>query len=53
MSQMKEQEIITARDPSEMEISNMPDREFQVMFIKILTRLEKRVEIISETLNKK
>ena len=30
----------------------MPDREFKVMIIKILTELEKRVENISETLNK-
>ena len=30
----------------------MPDREFKVMIIKILTGLEKRVEDISETLNK-
>ena len=28
-----------------MQISNMPDREFKVMVIKILTKLEKRVEI--------
>ena len=31
----------------------MPDREFKVMDIKILTGLEKRVEYLSETLNKK
>jgi len=29
----------------------MPDREFKVMTMKILTGLEKRVEDISETLN--
>ena len=42
MSQMKEQDKTTARDLSEMEISNMPDREFKVMLIKILTGLEKK-----------
>ena len=31
----------------------MPDREFKVMIIKILNGLEKRVEDISETLNKR
>lgn len=34
MFQMKEQ--ITTRDLSEMEINNMPDREFKVIIIKIL-----------------
>ena len=52
MSQMKEQDKITARDLNEMEISNMPDREFQVMVIKKLSGLEKRVGNLSETLNK-
>jgi len=33
-----------------MEISNMPDREFKVMIIKILIGLVKRVEDISKTL---
>ena len=52
MSQMKEQDKITARDLNEMEMSNMPDREFQVIVIKKLSGLEKRVENLSETLNK-
>jgi len=30
----------------------MPDREFKVVIIKILTGLEKRLEDIRETLNK-
>ena len=47
MSQMKEQDNTTARDLSEMVISSMPDREFKVMVIKILTGLEKRMEDIS------
>ena len=51
MSQMKEQDKITVRELNEMALSNMPDREFKVMVIKILTGLEKRVEDISETLN--
>ena len=35
-----------------MEISNVPHREFKVMVIKILTQFKKRVEDLSETLNK-
>ena len=38
---MKEYTKITAKEPSEMEISNMLDSEFKVVVIKILTRLEK------------
>ena len=44
MSQMKEQDNFTARDLSKMKISNMPDREFKVMVIKILTGFENGVE---------
>jgi len=33
-----------------MEINNMPDREFKVMIVKILTGLKKRVEDIGDTL---
>ena len=35
-----------------MEISNVPDRELKIKIIMILTGLEKRVEDLSETLNK-
>ena len=51
MSQMKEQDKITARDLSYMEISNMSDKEFKEMIIKILTGLEERVRDNSETLS--
>ena len=34
-----------------MEISNMPDREFKLILIKILTGLEKKLESLHETLN--
>ena len=49
---MKQQDKTTAEDISEMEISNVPDREFKITVIKVFTGLEKRVEDISETLNK-
>ena len=39
---MKEQDKAMARDLSEIYISKMPDREFKVMIIKILTGLESR-----------
>ena len=52
MSQMKEQDKLTAGDVSETEMSNIPDREFKVMMIKILTGVQKRLEDTSETLDK-
>ena len=39
-----------SKRPKQRKISNMPDKEFKVMIIKILSELEKRVEDISETL---
>ena len=38
---MKEQEEITARKLKETKVNNMPDREFKVMVIKVLTGVEK------------
>ena len=49
---MKEEDKITARDLSEMEIINMHDRELKVVIIEIFTGLEKRVEDLTETLNR-
>ena len=51
MSQMKEQEKIIARHLNKMKISNISDREFKVIIIRILTGLEKRVENLSKILN--
>lgn len=51
-SQMKAHDKITAEDLSKTEISSMPDREFKVMIIKVFTGPQKRVEGISETLDK-
>ena len=51
ISQMKEQDQTIARDQSKMDVSNMPNREFKVIIIKVLTGFEKKVEDISETLN--
>ena len=52
MSQMKEEDKIKAKDLNEMEISDMSDREFKEMFIKILD-LRKGMYGFSETHNKK
>ena len=49
---MKEKDKITARELNNMETSNMPGRDFKVMFMKIFTGLEIRVEDLSETCNK-
>lgn len=48
MIQMKEQD----NKHSKTDINNIHDKEFKVIFIQILPGLEKRVEDISETLNK-
>ena len=48
---MKEQDKVTTRDLSKRNVSNMPDREFKGMIIRILTGLEKRGEYMHETLN--
>ena len=49
---MKEQDKTIARDLSKKDISDMPNREFKVQTINILTGLEKRVKDISNTLNR-
>ena len=52
LSQMKEQNKVTARDLNEIDINNMPDREFKVIIIRVLPGLEKRVKSMSETHNR-
>ena len=37
MSQMKEQDKTIAKELNEIEISNMPNKEFKVIIIKMLT----------------
>ena len=41
LSQMKEQNKVTARDLNEIDINNMPDRDFKVIIIRVLPGLEK------------
>ena len=47
---MIKQDMAMDRDLMKV-LSNMSDREFKVIIIRILTGLEKRVEDMSETLN--
>ena len=51
LSQVKEENKATARDLSEIDISNLTNREFKAMIIRILPGLERRVEDMSETHN--
>lgn len=44
MSQMKEQDRNLEETVSEVEISNLPDKEFKVTIIKMLTELRGRME---------
>lgn len=50
--QKKENHKISEKERNEMELSNMPDKEFKVMIIKMLTGVETGVEEPSEAFNK-
>ena len=49
---MEEQDKTPGKDPNETEISNLPDKAFKPMVIKMLTKFEKRTEEHSENFNK-
>ena len=53
MSHRKQKVKITVKELKEMEISNMPDKEFQVIFTEILHKREKRVENLLRTSTKR
>ena len=48
---MKEQERNSQDQINEEEITNLPEREFRIMIVKMLQRLENRMEKIQETIN--
>ena len=50
-TQMKEQGRNSQDQINEEEISNLPEREFRIMIVKMLQRLENRMEKIQETIN--
>lgn len=51
MSQTKEQKT-PGNGPNETEMSNLPDKEFQVMVINMLTEVRKRIKDLRENFNK-
>ena len=52
MFQMKEQDKTSGRDPNEMEISNLPDKEFKITFIKMPTKLGRRRHVHRKNFNR-
>lgn len=51
MYQTKEQEKNSSKELNGTEISNLPDKEFKTMVIKMLNKLGRRVDELSEKLN--
>ena len=52
MFQMKKQDKTWNKELSEVEISNLPNKEFKVMIIKMLTKCRRRMDEQSEKFNK-
>ena len=52
MFQMKEQDKSPEEELSKVEISNLPDKEFKVMIIKMLNELGRRMNEHSDKFNK-
>ena len=48
---MKEQERNSQDHINEEKITNLPEREFRIMIVKMLQRLENRMEKMQETFN--
>ena len=53
MLQKKEQDKTSEEKLCEVEISNLPDKHFKVMIIKILRQLRRRMDEHSEKLGKR
>ena len=53
MSQMKEQDKTPEEQISEMEIGNLPEKQFRVMMVKIIQDLRKRMETQTKKLQEK
>ena len=51
MFQMKKQDKTWNKELSEVEISNLPNKEFKVMIIKMLNKLRRRMDEHSENSN--
>ena len=52
MFQTKEQDKTTEEEHSEVEISNLPNKEFNLIIIKMLNEVRRRIDEHSEKLNK-
>ena len=52
MFQTKEQDKTPETDLNEMEIGDLPDKEFKIMVIKMLTEVRKRMHEQSENFSK-
>ena len=52
MFQVEEQDKTPERNPNEMEINNLPDKEFKVIVINMLPELWRKMEKHSENFNK-
>lgn len=53
MLQSKEQDkILEVKNPNAMEISNLPNKEYEAMIMKMLPKPEKRIEEYGENFNK-
>ena len=50
MSQMKEQDKTPEEELSEVEIGNLPEKEFRVMIIKVMKELGRRMDAQNEKL---
>ena len=50
MSQMKEQDKTPEEELSEVEIGNLPEKEFRVMIIKVMKELRRRMDAQNEKL---
>ena len=51
--QTKEQDKSPEKDINEMKISSLSDKQFKVMFIKMVTKLERRMDGHSRTSTKR
>ena len=51
MTQMKEQGRNSQDQINKKKISNLPEREFRIMIVKMLQRLENRMEKMQEAFN--
>ena len=52
MYQMKEQDKIPEKQLNEVEIGNVPEKEFRIMIVKMIQDLRIRIDEMQETFNK-